>query len=366
MATNPRLTSLGLVLLSTGLPVQSFADCSASAPVITCTGGLPDGVAYFMGPGFPTPSIYYVLAVSALTSDIAPAGGYGVAFSDSTAMGASSEGAQTSLELSLIVDVGTFAIVSQIGGVTGNTVGGDGGDGEPRTPLIGGGKVGNPGGAGGDGGGINLNFASGSVTTQGPTAYGLYAQSAGGDGGTGGNMDPISANAHAGLGGAGGTGGTVALSVLAGSITQSSGSGAVSAQALGGAGGTGGNAYTPSGAGYGGAGGGGGAAGAVSIGLGAVTIDLTGGTGPAVLAHGIGGTGGTGGEGASDVADANGGVGGAGGDGGDLTISAGTASSPGVLGIKTSQPGQHGVQANSVAGAGGDGGARRGQGSGRG
>lgn len=346
MRTSPPLIPLGILLLTGLLPGQSDADCTTSAPVIACSGGLPDGVAYFMGPGYPLPSIYYVLTVSSLTSDIAPAGGYGVHFSDSAAMGGSRENGQTSLDLTLIVDAGTYSIASDIGGVVGNTLAGDGGDSTD----------GNPGGAGGEGGELNLNFASGSVTTQGANAYGLFAQSVGGDGGTGGNKDPIGANAHAGPGGAGGSGEAVAIGVLAGSITQSSGSGALWAQALGGAGGTGGNAYTPSGAGYGGAGGVGGTAGSVAIGLGAATIDLTGGTGPAVLAHGVGGTGGTGGEGASDVADANGGDGGAGGNGGNLTISAGTATNPGVLGIKTSQAGQHGVQANSVAGAGGDGG----------
>ncbi|WP_462328835.1 hypothetical protein [Thiohalocapsa halophila] len=262
---------------------------------------------------------------------------------------------------------------------------GDGGSGVSVTAFGGNGAAGQ---AGGGGGNTTLAFMNGSVTTKGVEVIGLNAWSNGGDGGAGGEDSGIGNR----TGEAGGNGGDAAaapieviqgsfshdggvgaisssqaegadrefaaatLEVIQGSVTQDGGFGAISAVSTGGAGGGGGEGKTLTGAGHGGAGGSGGAGDAATIYLGAVTIDLTGGTGSAVLGRSVGGDGATGGEGWSDVADADGGVGGVGGDGGVVTIKSGLASFPGSLKITTTKANQHGVRADSVAGDGGTGG----------
>ncbi len=330
------------LLLCTSHPIQSLADCSAVSgnPTVSCSGNLQDGVSFAMGAGQPFPPLWNQMVVQGLTGDIAPTNynQTGILFANYAYGGDSGAAGDDAVPLTLSYDGGPYAIQGQGGGIVGLTFGGAGSGVKGKA------------GAGGDAGGVTLNFTSGSVTTTGPEASGLFLNSTGGQGGSPTGTD-------GGTGGNGGGGGTILVNVTQGSFSQQLGGfGAILAQTAGGAGGVGGERTAYFGAAHGGVGGNGGSGGSVTINLGAVTINETGGTGAAVLAQGIGGAGGTGGEGWSDVANGDGGAGGAAGDGGAITITSGTAATPGELKITTTQANQHGVQANSVAGMGGTGG----------
>lgn len=225
-----------------------------------------------------------------------------------------------------------------------------------------GGIVGEAGGGGfaGAGGGATLilgnTVSTGTVRTSGDFAHGALVQSVGGAGGNGGNA---SFNAQGGAGAAGGNGGAVVVQAPAGSvIATGSNAIAVVAQSVGGGGGVGGDANDVSiltqvaVGGNGGLGGNGGT----------VTLDLTGGVfastsalgGAGILAQSIGGSGGAGGSAASTgtgfFSMTIGGDAGGGGIGGLVQVTNGS--------LITSY-GDHaaGIQAQSIGGGGGKGGA---------
>jgi hypothetical protein len=330
------------------LPAPSLAQCSNNSnnTVTTCTGNLSGGV-QINGP--------VELIVQSLSGNIgSPSSTFnGVSLINN---GASQGGGQNGDDggfATIDYDGAPFEILTQNVGILAGAVGGNGGSGNP---------AGGDGGTGG--GGIALNFLSGSVLTDGEDSLALWAYSLGGNGGIGGNVGGFfhSGRQVGGAGGDGGDAGTVAINVTQGAFTQGGtdpsfgGTGVILAESQGGDGVAGGEGTAYFNVGQGGAGGAGGSGESTAINLGAVTINMTGGTGAAVLAQSFGAEGGSGGEGWSDVADGDGGAGGAGGAGGNITIISGSTGFPGALQITTAQAQQHGVQANSVAGAGGMGG----------
>lgn len=339
MHANPPIVPIGLLLLTGLLPAQSVADCTVSYGSVTCTGDLQDGVSFAQD--------YTSVAVSGLTANITPGfGGTGVGLSYQGAAGGPGGAGHFAFNQTISYAGAPFTILGEGSGILVQAYGGVGGNGGEAQA----------GGAGGDGGNATIGFLSGSVATSGPESSGLYASSEGAAGGMGGAETTHFTNAHGGSGGAGGSGAAVTINVTQGDFTQQSGGfGIIAGLSQGGDGGAGAEGHAHADAAYGGAGGSGGSAGTVEINLGQVTASMTGGTGAAVMALGFGGQGADGGEGDSTTVDAHGGAGGNGGDGGALSITSGTSAYPGTLQIATSQANQHGVQANSVAGAGGNG-----------
>ncbi len=204
-------------------------------------------------------------------------------------------------------------------------VGGDGG----ASPY--GASAGAPGGLGGAVTVVN----SGSITTAGSSAAALQIDSAGGDGGVGQAQGSADGGA---AGGAGGGAGGVTVTLLPGSVLQSSGAtaAALSLKANGGVGGDGGLAASASGAGA--TGGMGGTVSATLVGL----ITTAGSQANAVTVEANGGKGG--GSGTSPAAGA---------PAGDITIDA--ASIGQSLGIMTSGNNALGMLVQATGGTGGKG-----------
>ena len=240
--------------------------------------------------------------------------------------------------------------------------------------------VGGGGGAGNDGGIVNV-LNEGLITTDGANSTGVFAQSIGGGGGNGGSATSASIAGGAaigvavgGSGAAGGIGGNVFVDNLGSIDTEGVNSDGVFAQSIGGSGGTGGGAATftlafpveiediviPAialGVAVGGQGGGGGMAGIVDIDN-SGTIDTLGFMANGVFAQSVGGSGGRGGN-ATNIQIAFdalfsgtvsvGGPGGAGGIGNSVFVD-----NAGV--IHTRGDYANGVFAQSVGGGGGNGG----------
>ncbi|MBB3694915.1 autotransporter outer membrane beta-barrel domain-containing protein [Sphingomonas sp. BK580] len=258
--------------------------------------------------------------------------------------------------------------------------------------------IGGKGGAGGYGGVVRL-YNTHLIATQGAQAFGVLAQSIGGGGGNGGDATAISQayiqsslTANVALGGDSGDGSTGGSVTVANSgLVQTLGRGSVGvfAQSVGGGGGTGGLGSTNQGAfeeaegwsvessvGIGGKGGKGGDGGDVlvynyvnannnfsagnapdssKIGQGGI---LTAGlSAPGILAQSIGGGGGNAGDGVGNggggkisVNVAIGGSGGAGGDGGSVIVDAGQGA------ILTAAANSPAIFGQSVGGGGGNGG----------
>jgi hypothetical protein len=197
------------------------------------------------------------------------------------------------------------------------------------------------GGYGGASGAVTVNSSS-NITTQGHVAAGISAASLGGHGGNGG--DGWGTCGAGDIGYSGGAGGAVMITSNGAITTQSQDSYGIFAQSVGGTGGKGGNA--------GGLSGDGGDAGAGSAG-GAVTvtnngaITTAGSQATAIFAQSLGGPGGKGGNG--------GGVFTCGGDGGAGAASGVvTVTNKGAIATTGSQA--SGIVAQSLGGAGGDGG----------
>ena len=272
------------------------------------------------------------------------------------------------------VSYGIFA--QSIGGGGGNV--GQGGATASGTLAIGG-----FGGAAGDGGTVNVTNNA-TIITNGALAYGIFAQSVGGGGGTGGvaNMDSARDTRNAiienngnlgdtfspsvsigigGFGGASGDGGNVTITNTGSIITNGDGAHGIFAQSIGGGGGNGGNGYI-SNAGaisFGGAGGSAGNGGDIVIThTGDITTNGFGAYG--IFAQSIGGGGGNAGDTTLGVAEV--GVdleinpfGGNSGDGGDITITSTgniTLTGGGALGIFAQSIGGGGGSAGSSTGSG--------------
>lgn len=234
---------------------------------------------------------------------------------------------------------GAYGIFAESVGGSGGTAGGTGG----------GFTMGGSGGTGKTGGNVSVT-SSASIVTLGQDARGIFAQSVGGGGG--------SANASGGivtLGGSGGTGadgGEVTITLGSASNIDTAGLGAdgVFAQSIGGGGGSGaasGGIFA-----LGGSGSVGGTGKQVTVDN-AGTIDTDGRLARGIFAQSVGGGGGSGGDGGGLVAI--GGKGSAGGNGGDVTLeNSGTVSTGGAVDIDGSF--SQGIFAQSVGGGGGSGG----------
>lgn len=228
------------------------------------------------------------------------------------------------------------------------------------------------GGSGGDGGPVSFSN-SGSISTNGAEAFGLFGQSVGGGGGNGGGANNWGVGISIALGGSGGGGGDGGDLTLVGSPTPGSiasaglSSPAINLQSVGGSGGVGGGvdatAYgVPAGIAIaiGGSGGLGGDGGDITLTNTSVlttrSIDS-----PGILASSTGGGGGQAGQASSTAfslsintlpsvawSTAVGGTGGTGGDGGDITIT-------NQQSITTLDAQSHAIEALSTGKGGGNG-----------
>ena len=246
-------------------------------------------------------------------------------------------------------------------GIFAESVGGGGGSGGRSTGLV---SIGGSGGGGGNAGSVTV-INEGIVHTYSKESYGIFAQSVGGGGGSGGGAVSLAAGVGVSIGGKGAAGGhgdqVQVINREGGSITtEGDRSYGILAQSVGGGGGDGGFALT-AGVGavavaVGGGGGAGGNAGMVDVQMdGSLTTLGEGAYG--IFAQSVGGGGGAGGFG---IAGTYGGSG--------VNVNLGLGGSGGVGGtsdtvsvdvngtIETSGLRAHGVLAQSVGGGGGDGG----------
>jgi len=219
-------------------------------------------------------------------------------------------------------------------GIFAQSIGGYGGSGGSAAGLF---AYGGGGAAGGPGGTVSVDN-SGDITTHGDRAFGIYAQSVGGGGGSGGSGGGLVA---LGSGGASGADGELATLGNSGTI-QTSGQGAVGlfVQSVGGGGGDGGSGGGLVAIGGGGSGtSGGGEADLTNSGQ----VTTHGDNAQAIFAQSIGGGGGAGGL------VAIGGSGGDGGTGGVVNVSNSGA-------LVTYGANSAGLEAQSIGGGGGNGG----------
>jgi hypothetical protein len=231
---------------------------------------------------------------------------------------------------------------------------------------------------GGTGGQVHVSSQDGSILTRGDLSHGMHAQSIGGGGGTGGGVANFTLGLEisqdwgfGGRGGSGGTGGAVEVSSDSQITTLGKHAHGLFAQSVGGGGGSGGNVASwnvtiggivedfPSvhgGVTMGGAAGAGGSSGAVSVSS-AGDISTSGFRSYGILAQSVGGGGGDGGNSMTgaiafssyDVTMAFGGVGGDGGSGNTVSVdSSGRTATTGDF--------AYGILAQSVGGGGGSGG----------
>jgi hypothetical protein len=229
--------------------------------------------------------------------------------------------------------------------------------------------LGGKGKGGGSAQDVTVLSSGAAIETQGGHAYGIVAQSVGGGGGDGGfavaGGIANGSTASLSLGGSGdggGAGRNVLLNSSTSIVTHGDDSHGVFAQSLGGGGGSGGFAITGGisrndvGASIGGSGKGGGAGGEVTLNNTATVVDTSGNHAYGVLAQSIGGGGGDGGfaisGGISDAPSARFGLGGSG-DGGGASSAVRLTTSSDVI---TRGNDAHGVFAQSLGGGGGSGG----------
>ena len=237
--------------------------------------------------------------------------------------------------------VGLFATIPSVG-ILALSQGGNGGTGGDANDSNNINATSGNGGGGGAGGSVMIT-GSGTVTTSGAQAVGIYGQSIGGNGGDGGKAFGTF-NADARNGGMGGDGGTVTINTTANVTTSGGGAYGVAALSQGGNSGNGGNALSGANASAGNsadAGSGG------TITLTSNGTVMTGGSNAAALyALSVGGNGGNGNSG--DAIAAAGGNGGNAGGGNTVIVNVnGTVGTTGTAAF--------GVSAQSTGGAGGDG-----------
>ena len=222
-------------------------------------------------------------------------------------------------------------------GIFADSVGGQAGNGEYNAGVV---AFGGDGAEGGIGRAVGVDY-SGTMSTSGTNADGIFARSIGGNGGVGANAGGVVAKS--GSGGAGGSAGAVTVTLEAAGSIKTTGDSAVgiSAESLGGTGGTGGNAGGVVGLTAGG--GAGGSAGAVTV-TDNGKISTAGSEAYGIFAESLGGSGGFGGVTGGVVAI--GGEGGGGSKGGAVTIT--TAGPITTIGFKS-----RAVMALSIGGGGG-------------
>ena len=262
-------------------------------------------------------------------------------------------------------------------GLFAQSVGGGGGSGgfSVTGGLAGGAQLGasfgGDGGNGANAGRVRLSSSGEAISTLGNHAYGILAQSIGGSGGDGGFSvaGGISSSAAVnfsmgGSGGNAGLGGEVTLANSSNVYTLGQDSHGVFAQSVGGGGGSGGFSATGGisagsaqvGASIGGAGGEGGNADRVSLTSTGELVATAGDRSYGLLAQSVGGSGGAGGfsvaGGISQSASVNFALGGSGGDGGQGGVVELTSSTQ----VETLGVDAHGLFAQSLGGGGGVGG----------
>ncbi|WP_035018970.1 autotransporter outer membrane beta-barrel domain-containing protein [Caulobacter sp. UNC358MFTsu5.1] len=232
------------------------------------------------------------------------------------------------------------------------SVGGGGGNGAGAGGLA---AIGGKGGAGGDAGVVTV-INDGKLTTHGYDSYAIFAQSVGGGGGNGGNAG--GQFAIGGKGAGGGIGEAVNVTNHGQIVTALDGSGGVFAQSVGGGGGSGGDSTSVGlfvNLSIGGDAGTGSKGGDVTV-INTGRIETGGDRASAIYAQSVGGGGGNGGFGAGGAIGVYGavsiGVGGSGGGGGNGGIVHVTADGT----LITKGDDSRGVFAQSVGGGGGDGG----------
>jgi hypothetical protein len=243
-----------------------------------------------------------------------------------------------------------LAPLSYAHGIVAVNIAGSGSDGknENRLGSASGGNAGN----GGDATAVTVT-TSGSIVTHGDGSYGIYAQSQGGFGGTGGAAgERGSTDAGGGNGAAGGVGGPVTVNASGTVSTGGDNAIGIFANSVGGYGGNGGSAT--GGTAVGRDGGTGGTGGDVTVTLnGPLTLSTHGASSYGIYALSLGGFGGTGGD-ASDslTIDGTSGNGGIGGLGGTVTVQ---DSGSATRNITTDGANAYGILAKSQGGAGGNG-----------
>lgn len=307
------------------------------------TGGAPASGGQATGNNYADLTTQGKGAVGLLVQSLGGAGGAGgasfglVGFAGSGSIGGNG-GDATAYNDGTILTGGKYGYGVQV-----QSVGGRGGSSGDTAGLV---AFGGTAGGAGTGGAVSAVLGSSSnITTIGDFAHGVLAQSIGGGGGSTGWAG--GAVSFGGSAGSGGTGGTASVTALAGSRTETFGNGAygILAESVGGNGGTAGGTggvFT-----LGGTGGAGNLGGAVSISnAGAVIthgLDARG-----VFAQSVGGGGGI--ANASGGLVSLGGSGGSGGNGGTVTLTLTSTSS-----IVTGAKGADGAFAQSVGGGGGTG-----------
>ncbi len=248
----------------------------------------------------------------------------------------------------VFVTLGEESVITTQGdrshGVFAQSRGGDGGSGGDADGAI---VIGDDGGDGGDAG-VVLVINDGIIATKGGNAHGILARSVGAGAGSGSSADGI--YTEGGNGGGESSGAAVTVSNSGSVTTERDDSFGILAQSIGGGGGDGGDAggwFT-----VGGRAGSGGGSGVVTINdSGSVSTD--GDRSTALFAQSVGGGGGNGGDAVSiseAVAVAVGGAGGLGGAGEKVFVTADGSD------IDTAGDSAHGIHAQSVGGGGGNGG----------
>ncbi len=308
------------------------------------------------------------------------AGSASVSDSLSAAVGGGGATGGESSKVVVEVQSSIYTDGDQSTGVVGQSIGGSGGNGgNALAGSISAGAsaslaVGGGGGGGGTSGDVKLSTSKNSnedfaIVTNGVLSAGLLAQSIGGSGGNGGFSSSAGISAGesasfslAGDGGLGGTSGSVSISTLGYTvITQQDGSDGIVAQSIGGNGGNGGfaaSAAVSAGAAslaIGGTGATGGSSGQATINN-QSNITTYGSSSSALIAQSIGGAGGNGGFSVGGAVSSEGSVSvNLGGDGGEGGTSSSVAvTNEGVL--QTSNDHSSGLIAQSIGGVGGNGG----------
>ena len=240
-------------------------------------------------------------------------------------------------------------------GMFAQSIGGGGGSGGTAAGLI---SIGGAGAGGGSAGRVEgVNNASGGISTSGKGSDGIFVQSVGGSGGAASGAGGLIA--IGGSGGEAGSGGEVVARNFGSIATRGDGARGIVAQSIGGGGGDGGNAGAL--IAVGGRAGKGGDGGIVRVTQGG-RITTAGDDATAIFSQSVGGGGGSGGSGGSGnsggpfASVAIGGSGGEGGDGGDVVVTLQGISDSAASVIRTEGDRANGLFAQSVGGGGGNGG----------
>lgn len=254
------------------------------------------------------------------------------------------------------VDVFNYGEITTTGdgsrGVFAQSIGGGGGSGGTVFGVV---ALGGSGSYGGNAGLVTVkNFDGGSIVTTGVRSDGIFAQSVGGSGGSGSNSGGLFS--LGGSGSRGGSGGSVVVENFGGISTRELGARGIVAQSIGGGGGDGGNSAGL--VSVGGSGSGGGTGALVSV-LNGGSITTVGDEATGIIAQSIGGGGGNGGSSGSVSVFAGvavGGSGGTGGEGGNVLVTLQGTSDGNASLIRTEGDRATALFAQSVGGGGGNGG----------